>query len=125
MINEENNEPIQTSTERHALPSPPVEMGEVYPKEAMKPGTYVRVNRLSRLGLIDDAFYGGLDEDENRIIIYTIVLLPVNAKDRYNTLEEMSYALTNEYEYEVTGFLMIRPVDMEKLNNSLNGGQMP
>ena len=100
-------------------------MGEVYPKEAMKPGTYVRVHRLSRLGLIDDAFYGELDEDENRIIIYTIVLLPVNAKDRYNTLEEMSYALTNEYEYEVTGFLMIRPVDMEKLNDSLNGGQMP
>jgi len=125
MTNEENKEFIQKLRENLNPSDPQIEMGEVYPKEAMKPGTYVRVNRLSRLGLIDDAFYGGLDEDENRIIIYTIVLLPVNAKDRYNTLEEMSYALTNEYEYEVTGFLMIRPVDMEKLNNSLNGGQMP
>ena len=118
-----NKEPTQTSNEDLRPLPPTVEMGEVYPKEAMKPGTYVRVHRLSRLGLIDDAFYGGLDEDENRIIIYTIVLLPVNARDRYNTPEEMSFALTNEYEYEVTGFLMIKPVDMEKLNNSLSGGQ--
>ena len=123
MISEENSEADQT-LDKDLTPSlPPVEMGEIYPKEAMKPGTYVRVHRLSRLGLIDDAFYGALDEDENRIIIYTIVLLPVNARDRYNTPEEMSYALTNEYEYEVTGFLMIKPVDMEKLNNSLSGGQ--
>tara|TARA_R110000822_G_scaffold92034_3_gene211960 strand:+ start:5358 stop:5729 length:372 start_codon:yes stop_codon:yes gene_type:complete len=123
MVNEENSEPTQTLN-KGIKPSPPaVEMGEIYPKEAMKPGTYVRVNRLSRLGLIDDAFYGALDEDENRIIIYTIVLLPVNARDRYNTPEEMSYALTNEYEYEVTGFLMIKPVDMEKLNDSLSGRQ--
>jgi len=123
MISEENSEADQT-LDKDLTPSlPPVEMGEIYPKEAMKPGTYVRVHRLSRLGLIDDAFYGALDEDENRIIIYTIVLLPVNARDRYNTPEEMSYALTNEYEYEVTGFLMIKPVDMEKLNDSLSGGQ--
>lgn len=123
MVNDESNESIQAPDEELKPPSPPIEMGEIYPKEAMKPGTYVRVHRLSRLGLIDDAFYGGLDEDENRIIIYTIVLLPVTARDRYNTPEEMSYALTNEYEYEVTGFLMIKPVDMEKLNNSLSGGQ--
>ena len=121
MVNEENSEPTESLNEGINSSSPPVEMGEIYPKEAMRPGTYVRVNRLSRLGLIDDAFYGGLDEDENRIIIYTIILLPVNARDRYNTPEEMSYALTNEYEYEVTGFLMIKPVDMEKLNDSLNG----
>ena len=123
MISEESSEADQI-LDKDLTPSlPPVEMGEIYPKEAMKPGTYVRVHRLSRLGLIDDAFYGALDEDENRIIIYTIVLLPVNARDRYNTPEEMSYALTNEYEYEVTGFLMIKPVDMEKLNNRLSGGQ--
>ena len=73
MVNEENKESIQKLREDISPSAPPIEMGEVYPKEAMKPGTYVRVHRLSRLGLIDDAFYGELDEDENRIIIYTIV----------------------------------------------------
>tara|TARA_R110002126_G_scaffold249483_1_gene392369 strand:- start:770 stop:1165 length:396 start_codon:yes stop_codon:yes gene_type:complete len=128
MKNEENNETAQVPSQDLNTSSPPTEMGEVYPKEAMRPGTYVRVHRLSlaghagRLGLIDDAFYGELDADGKKIIVYTIVLLPVNTKDRYNTPEAMNYALTNEYEYEVTGYLMIKPVDMEKLSNNLSRG---
>lgn len=130
MNDEESSKTVQVSNLDPNISSPPTKMGEIYPKGAMRPGTYVRVHRLSlaghagRLGLVDDAFYGELDADGKKIIVYTIVLLPVNTKDRYNTPEAMNYALTNEYEYEVTGYLMIKPVDMEKLSNSLSRGLM-
>ena len=40
-----------------------------YPKEAVKIGTLVRSHRLDRLGIVTDAFYGELDEDNQKIII--------------------------------------------------------
>lgn len=92
---------------------------EEVPKGAMKIGTLCRSVRLGRLGVIIDAFYGGLDEDENKIIIYSILILPENngmsqfSQYTNNTaLKKGSFYVTNEYEYEVIGYLMMPPVDI-------------
>ena len=93
-----------------------------YPKEAMKLGTLVKTHRHNRLGVITDAFYGELDADNKRIIIYTILLFPkVDMAGRLPKSKEQYY-LTNEYEYEVTGYLMMKPVDLVELTKSLGGG---
>ena len=43
---------------------------EEYPLEAMKAGTFVRTNRLNRLGIITDAFYGEKDQDDQPNHLY-------------------------------------------------------
>jgi len=95
---------------------------EEYPVEAMSTGTFVQANRLKRLGIITDAFYGERDKDNNPIIIYTILLLPQSQGVRTASRDEEGYFLTNEYEYEVTGYLMLKPVNMKDLNIKLKGG---
>jgi hypothetical protein len=89
-----------------------------YPLEAMKPGTYVRANRLDCLGVILDAFYGDIDLDNKKIIIYTILLFTDKFKERYQ--ENKDYYISNEYEYEVTGFLMINKIDVSGIIKRLN-----
>tara|TARA_S200002703_G_scaffold142229_1_gene134524 strand:- start:230 stop:541 length:312 start_codon:yes stop_codon:yes gene_type:complete len=95
---------------------------EEYPLEAMKAGTFVRTNRLNRLGIITDAFYGEKDQDDQPIIIYTILLLPQNNRIKRGLPEDEGYFLTNEYEYEVTGYLMLKPANLKDLNIQLKGG---
>ena len=92
-----------------------------YPDEALPTGTYVKTKRQNALGIITDAFYGDLDADNQKIIIYTVLLLPNGHKD-YKSSEVSRYYLTNEYEYEITAFLMIRPIDMLHVNKILRGG---
>ena len=92
-----------------------------YPKEALKPGTLVRSERLDRLGFIIDAFYGELDKNGTKIIIYTIFLFPERnafAPATNNSLGQ----ITNEYEYEVIAYLMMKPIDIKEALNDFGGG---
>ena len=91
-----------------------------YPPEAMKPGTYVRANRLKCLGVILDSFYGDIDADNKKIIVYTVFLFPDRLKNRHQ--KKNDYFVSNEYEYEVTGFLMLKRMDVSNIIIRLNGG---
>ncbi len=93
----------------------PIADPEKYPKEAMVVGTFVRSNRLNRLSIITDAFYGENDKDGNSIIVYTLLVFPDLQKNTTGSRHSDQYYITNEYEYEVTGYLMIGPVDMSKI----------
>ena len=93
-----------------------------YPKEAMKIGTYVRSSRLNKLAIITDAFYGELDEDNNKIIIYTLLVLPEKSKLGKNYDNPGKYYLVNEYEYDVIGYLMIKPINVKEIARMVNGG---
>ena len=95
---------------------------EDYPEEAMRVGTYVRSSRLDRLGVITDAFYGDLDSDNNKIIIYTILILPEKSKIGKDIDRRNKYYLVNEYEYDVIGYLMINPIDVKDIARIVNGG---
>ena len=88
---------------------------EKYPVEAMPSGTLARSNRLNRLCIITDAFYGETDEEGTPIIVYTLLVFPdFRSKTRVPGHSDQYY-ITNEYEYEVTGYLMIGPVDMSQI----------
>ena len=94
-------------------------MGE-YPPEAMKPGTYVRANRLDSLGVILDAFYGDIDLDNKKIVVYTVFLLPNRSQSIHQ--KKNDYYVSNEYEYEITAYLMMNPVDIKSITKNLGGG---
>jgi hypothetical protein len=98
-----------------------------YPKEAMPKGTYVRAKRLDRLGIITDAFYGDKDADKNKIIVYTVLVLP--KKEYYipdfDDNRRKNYYITNEYEYEVIGYLMMNPVDMSEISIAVEERYIP
>jgi len=96
-----------------------------YPKEAVKVGTFVRTHRLDRLGVVTDAFYGDLDKNNNKIIIYTIFLFPKNNGMTTTPRTNEQYYVTNEYEYEVTAYLMMNPIDIKALSRVLGGGLFP
>ena len=91
-----------------------------YPKEAVKVGTIVRANRLDSLGVVTDAFYGELDKDNQKIIIYTVLLFP--KRNPLNQRREEQYYISNEYEYEVTAYLMINPINISEIRKNLGGG---
>lgn len=99
---------------------------EEVPKEAMPIGSLCRSVRLDRLGVVIDAFYGGLDEDQKKIVIYSILILPeskgMNHFSEYTNktaLKKSSFYVSNEYEYEVIGYLMIPPVDISIFSSLL------
>ena len=94
-----------------------------YPEEALSLGTYVKTKRQGSLGVITDAFYGDLDADNKKIIIYSVLLLP-KSYNNYQSSEVSRYYLTNEYEYEITAFLMIPPIDMLHVNKILRGAMI-
>jgi len=92
-----------------------------YPKEAMPLGTFIRSTRFDRLGVITDAFYGEKDEDDKNIVVYTVLLFPNDHKFNSLSQEEENFYLSNEYEYEVVGYLMISPVNLLKLSKDFGG----
>ncbi len=99
----------------------PEGLPEKYPENALPIGTYVSPTRLKRLGVITDAFYGDLDADNKKIIIYTILIFP-----KLNPLTRMpkendQYYVTNEYEYEIIAYLMMNPMDLSSLMGDLGG----
>ena len=75
-------------------------LGE-YPKEALPLGTYARTKRQDRLGIIADAYYDDVDQDNQKIIVYTIILLPdpfiLPSSPAYETRSQVY--ISNEYEY--------------------------
>jgi hypothetical protein len=93
-----------------------------YPKEAMPLGTYVRATRHDKLGVITDAFYGELDLDNNKIIVYTILLFPDSNPYFKTSSSSEQYYVSNEYEYEVIGYLMMPPANLAALTANLGGG---
>jgi|TARA_B100001094_G_C17693964_1_gene559384 hypothetical protein len=92
-----------------------------YPKEAMPLGTYIRSTRFDRLGVITDAFYGDKDEDNKNIVVYTVLLFPDERSFTNLSQKEDNFYLSNEYEYEVIGYLMISPVNLLKLSKDFGG----
>lgn len=86
------------------------------PEEALPLGTVSRAVVHDRLGVIVDAFYGDLDKDNKKIIIYTLLLFPEASTfiSKNSKLSTDQYYLTNEYEYNVISYLMIPPVDLDK-----------
>jgi len=96
------------------------QLGE-YPKEGLPVGTISRSNIHNRLCVIVDAFYGDLDEDNQKIIIYTVLLFPERIAFGKNSsqLSENQYYLSNEYEYDIIGYLMIPPVNLENFSHIL------
>jgi hypothetical protein len=75
MSKEKDDELIKKIKDAFDMVLPDSDMSD-YPKEAMPIGSYVRSERLNRLGFITDAFYGELDKDNKKIIIYTILIVP-------------------------------------------------
>jgi hypothetical protein len=86
-----------------------------YPDEALDPGTFVRSIVEDRLGIITDAFYGDSDLDNKKIIIYTIMLVPDYRKNRFNPTRLDSITMLSEYEYDIYAYLMVPPVDLNRL----------
>ena len=94
-----------------------------YPKEALPLGTFVRSAGHERLGIISDAFYKGVDLDNKKIIVYTILFLPDSfaAPSSPDYIQKSQLYIANEYEYDVTAFLMISPVDMSDMSINISG----
>ena len=88
---------------------------EEYPKEAVPPGTIVKSNTHGRSGIVTDAFYGDLDADKKKIIVYTILLFP-KRQPSYASYKSESLLVVTEYEYDVIAYLMVPPIDLKKLS---------
>jgi|7_EtaG_2_1085326.scaffolds.fasta_scaffold129429_2 hypothetical protein len=99
---------------------PSTEM-EDYPKEALPLGTWVRSKTHNKLGVVTDAFYGDLDKNGTKIIIYSLFLLPAKSFiPDYRESPEQFY-MSNEYEYDIIAYLMINPVNIKKMMSYLGG----
>ena len=95
---------------------------KIYPEEAVPLGTYVRSTRYNKLGVVTDAFYGDVDKNNQKIIVYTVLLFP--RTDSFTKVSQMGeqHYITNEYEYDIIAYLMMAPVDLAKLTAELGGG---
>jgi len=92
----------------------------IYPKEAVPVGTWVRAIRFNKLGIVTDAFYGDVDKNGTKIIIYTIFMFPTK-EPIVGIKEPESFFISNEYEYEVIAYLMMKPVNIRELAKNLGG----
>lgn len=102
-----------------AAPSVPMDTDE-YPKEAMPLGTYVRCKKYDCLGVIVDAFYGDIDKAGTKIIIYSILSIPSAGTYGSSFMDDKHY-LSNEYEYDVIGYLMVPPANVPEIKKSISG----
>jgi len=120
MSDEEDNNLIEKlkSALDSLVPSSP---DTFYPPGALPMGTFVRSNRLDRLGIVTDAFYDNYDNGNQRVIAYSILLLPKRGLSHELSNQSLSYYIVNEYEYDITAYLMIKPADMSKLNSLMDG----
>ena len=102
-----------------SLVTPPEPLN--YPSEAVPTGTWVRSTRHDKLGVIVDAFYGDVDKNNKKIIIYTVLLFPKKNFGTSKAKQNQNLYLSNEYEYEIIAYLMMNPIDIKKLSQSLGG----
>tara|TARA_R100001079_G_C4369345_1_gene118381 strand:- start:16 stop:378 length:363 start_codon:yes stop_codon:yes gene_type:complete len=86
-----------------------------YPKEAVALGTIIRSIPEDRLGVVVDAYYGDVDKDKKKIIIYTVMLFADHKKTMYTGRLPDSILVLNEYEYDIIAYLMLPPLDLERL----------
>ena len=68
-----------------------------------------------------DAFYGDVDQVGEKIIVYTVLLLPQTSPYTTKSLKNDQYYLINEYEYDIVAYLMINPVDIKELSKNFAG----
>ena len=94
---------------------------EDYPSEGVPLGTYVRSLRHDKLGVVIDGFYRGMDLEETKIIMYTVLLFPERKFITPPPAQEESFYLSNEYEYDVIAYLMMNPIDVKKLSQTMGG----
>ena len=99
----------------------PSEISLGYPENAVPKGTFVRCLHNNRLGVVVDGFYGDVDQVGEKIIIYTVLLLPETSSFAVNSLKNDNYYLINEYEYDIVAYLMIPPVDMKEISKNFMG----
>ena len=92
-----------------------------YPKEAMPLGTYVRCKKYNCLGIIVDAFYGDTDKVGTKIIIYSVLSIPSTSVFVNSFMDDDKHYLSNEYEYDVIGYLMIPPANVPEIKKSISG----
>ena len=100
---------------------PPSDSLGSYPQEAVPMGTWVRSVRHDKLCVVVDAFYGDLDADNKKIIIYSLLLFPKPNLLTTSAKKKENLYLSNEYEYEVIAYLMLNPVDVKKLSQTVGG----
>ena len=124
MKNKTKEDLLQTLKEAFDLILPS-DSAEPYPKEALPVGTYVRSTRHRKLGVITDAFYGDMDADNQKIIIYTILLFPQIDPLTRAPKRNDQYYITNEYEYKIIAYLMMKPIDLSNLTDNLGGDLFP
>ena len=93
----------------------------LHPPEALPMGTYVRATRLDRLGVIADAFYGDVDKDNQKIIVYSVLLFPKKGLSYDLSKKTSPFYIVNEYEYDIIAYLMVKPADMSQFNSLLDG----
>jgi hypothetical protein len=91
-----------------------------YPVEAMPLGTYVRIIKQDCLGIVVDAFYGDVDTVGTKIILYSVLSLPNAGSLSHLKLSNHHY-LSNEYEYDIIGYLMMPPASLPNIKQSLSG----
>jgi hypothetical protein len=94
---------------------------EDYPEEGVPLGTYVRSLRHDKLGVVVDGFYSGVDTNQTKIITYTLLLFPERNFIGIPSDREENFYLSNEHEYNVVAYLMMNPVDVEKLSQAMGG----
>ena len=92
-------------------------MTKNYPDQAVPRGTFIRSKSLDRLGLVIDA----LIEDDQ--IYYTCFLIPNTAPGLYyynlmnkNNDDVIRGMMTEESEFDLIFYLMIGPLDLDKLD---------
>ncbi len=111
MSNNEDNNLLEKLKEAFDALVPPAS-NAAYPSEAMPLGTFVRSTRLDRLGVVADAFYGDVDQDNQKIIVYSVLLFPKKEISYKTSQQSSKFYIVNEYEYGLIGYLMVKPVDM-------------
>ncbi len=99
----------------------PPDLGTEHPPEALPLGTFVRSIEHDKLGVILDSFYGDVDKDNKKIVVYTILLFPNVSFASKDYKSKESFYISNEYEYDIIGYLMIKPLDIKELTRKFGG----
>ena len=94
---------------------------ENLPKESLSLGTLVRSINHDKLAVITDAFYGDVDKDGKKIIIYTILMFPDANRFISSYKKNDQLYISNEYEYDIIAYLMVPPIDINKVTQGLGG----
>ena len=104
-------------------------LGDIYYKDVTYPeyeptenDIYVETEFGDRLDLLAYQFYGDVDLMGTKIIVYTVLLFPPTPGLGRPSPRKDDFYLTNEYEYELVGYLMMEPVDIKKLSQYMGGG---